>query len=116
VSEIFPSDPSAAEKPTDYLANPVRVQTPEMTGAQHDRRPYTRLDLIALANTIVTVQRHHSELAHEISNLRIVIENQRITIERLTAVVTSPVVWRFLTTLAKSGETDDTEYEPEDPY
>jgi hypothetical protein len=114
MSEIFPETVEPAVLYTKNLANPVHVQSAD-TGAKYDRRPYVRLDLIALANAIVKVERENTEIAKELANALIVIENQRIALERLSTVVTSPSVWRLLTTLAKSDQFEADE-DPEDRY
>lgn len=70
MSDIFVPDPADAERPVDYVANPLRVQLPGQTGMTGDRRKFARLDLIALANSIVARETDSAQLREIVTSLR----------------------------------------------
>src|SRR4051812_6557992 len=80
MSEIFVPDPADADRPVDYVANPLRVQLPVSSG---DKRPYARLDLIALANSIVDRETALTRL----HNMVVAGQFDRVNLERLTSRV-----------------------------
>lgn len=116
MSEIFPEDPSAAEKPCDYLANPVRVQTAELVGARNDQRPYTRLDLVALANAIVRVENDHVRLVNVLTDVRTQLSLLADRVSRFEDRESDGKIARMLTALARIEDEYSTDDDPEDPY
>jgi hypothetical protein len=115
-SAIFPEDPSAAERPVDFLANPVRVQTAELTGAQRDRRPYTRLDLVALANVIVRVEADHVRLVNVLTDVRTQLSILQDQVQRFKDNRIDAKLSRMLTALAQIEFDSETDDDPEDRY
>ncbi len=66
--EIFVPEPGDVERPTDYIANPVRVQlTPDL--ARQYGRPFQRMDLFALANSIAARETECRELRETVRAL-----------------------------------------------
>ncbi len=106
MTEIFPTVPEPGEAPAGYVANPLRVQR-QPTAA--DPRPFTYLDLIALANTIVRLDTGHSTLISEVSALRSENARLRDRLERFELSPGSGKIRRILTLITHviEGHPDD---------
>lgn len=115
MSEIFPETVEPAVLYTKNLANPVHVQSAE-TGAQNDRRPYVRLDLIALANAIVRVEADHVRLVNVLTDVRTQLSLLQDQVRALQDHKSDGKIARMLTALAQIEFDEDHECDPEDRY
>jgi hypothetical protein len=84
---VFPDQDDPDEKPTDYIANPVRVQLPKYDARAEGRR-WTQMDLIALANNILARENECTELRKMVRELSIRFSGLQTQVEALNAVVT----------------------------
>lgn len=67
---IFRDQNEPEERPTDYIANPVRVQLPKYDARAEGRR-WTQMDLVALANNILARETECAELRKQVRALTI---------------------------------------------
>lgn len=81
---IFPDQSEPEAKPTDYIANPVRVQLPKYDARAEGRR-WAQLDLIALANNIIARENECAELRKMVRELSIRLSGLNTAVEALTA-------------------------------
>lgn len=82
---IFRDQNEPEEKPTDYIANPVRVQLSKSEGGRH----WTRMDLVALANNILERERAQAEMYKEVRALSIRLSGVNSQLEALSNTVES---------------------------
>lgn len=114
---IFP-DQHEPEKPTRYIANPVRVQLPEDT-ARAQGRSSTQLDLVALANNIILRENECAELRKMVRELSIrlsgiytAVEALKVSVERTAPYGMSSKLLAGLEAFA-DAMSDDDEYDGE---
>lgn len=115
---IFP-DQHEPEKPTYYIANPVRVQLPEAMARAQGRR-FTQLDLVALANNIILREDECVELRKMVRELSIRLSGLNTAVEALqaNAARTNPygVSSKLLAGLEAFADAMADDEPDEDPY
>jgi len=116
---IYPDQNEPGEKPTDYIANPVRVQLPKYQDRVEGRR-WTQMDLVALANNILARETECAELRKEVRGLSIKLSGVNTRLDALDALVKSSrtsagggKLGRIFDAIEKilSEDDDDSEYD-----
>jgi len=117
---IFPDQNEPEERPTDYIANPVRVQLPKYDARAEGRR-WTQMDLVALANNILARETECAELRREVRGIAIKLSGLQSKVDSIEALVKSSrtsspggKLGRILTAIEKilSEDDDEDEYDP----
>lgn len=83
---IFPDQNEPGEKPTTYIANPVRVQLPNPATSNEERR-WTQMDLVALANNILAREIGETEVRTRLAELWTQVNRLQGQLDALTANV-----------------------------
>lgn len=116
VDPIFPDQNEPGEKPTDYIANPVRVQLPKYDARAEGRR-WTQMDLVALANNILARETECIELRKQVRGLSIQVSGLKTQLDSLQSVVSnadgrySGKLGRILSAIEKILNEDDDDFE-----
>lgn len=112
---IFRDQNEPEEKPTDYIANPVRVQLPKYDARAEGRR-WTQMDLVALANNILARETECAELRRQVRELTIRFSGLTTKVEALSGVLESArpfpasgKLGRILAAIEKIANEDDDE-------
>jgi hypothetical protein len=117
---IFPDQNEPEERPTDYIANPVRVQLPKYDARAEGRR-WTQMDLVALANNILARETECASLRQKLGETLIKLSALERRMDTLDVLVKSSrtsspggKLGRILTAIEKilSEDDDEDEYDP----
>jgi hypothetical protein len=110
MTEIFIPEPEDQRRPVDYVANPLCVQlSPE--AAREYGRPFTRMDLIALANNIIARETDTRELRTAVAGLAAQVNSLEMRLRTYESGKVSSKVARALEAFANAMRDDD---EPSD--
>ena len=116
---IYPDQNEPGEKPTDYIANPVRVQLPKYQDRVEGRR-WTQMDLVALANNILARETECAELRQKLEEFIIKVSALERRLDMLDTLVKSSrtsagggKLGRIFDAIEKilSEDDDDSEYD-----
>lgn len=103
--QIFVDPPGTNDRPVDYVANPLRVYRPS------DPTNPARIDLVALANSIVARETECRQLREMVTNLISDAVAMRARIERLEAERVSGKLGRIVAVVSEIlQEDEDDEY------
>ena len=96
--QIYVPDPADSEKPVDYVANPLRVELP---GRLASGRKYTRLDLVALANSIIARETECRDLRETVARQEAQMRNMELRLRQVENGPASGKLARMLTAIAQ---------------
>lgn len=107
---IFVPESGEPDRPTDYIANPVRVQLrPELV--RDYGRPYQRIDVLALANSIVARETECRQLRESVTTL---LQKVAVLESRLAAVESVRLSGRLVRALEAFADVMADDDEPSD--
>ncbi len=109
---IFVNDPADENQPVDYVANPLRVQLSQQQRNAYGR-PYQRIDVLALAASIVARETECRELRVLVNDLRGEVAAMKSRLDIAESGSLSGRLRRALEAFADVMTDDD---EPEDDY
>jgi len=114
---IFRDQNEPEERPTDYIANPVRVQLPKYDARAEGRR-WTQMDLVALANNILARETECAELRKQVRGLSIQLSGLKTQVDAMHAFVSNArqmpsggKLGRIFDAIEKILSEDDDEYD-----